>query len=81
MELNELTVSGIIIVPLITGLIETFKGVGLPTKYSTLVAVLLGCLVGVFYVSPENFMTGILVGVSIGLCSSGLYDVALNRKR
>lgn len=66
------------IVPLIVGLVELLKGIGLPNKFSALVAALIGILIGIVYVSPEDIPRGILTGLSFGLMASGLYSGTKN---
>lgn len=65
----------IAIIPLILGLVELFKRAGVSTKYSSFVAVILGVLAGVFYISPD-IKEGIIVGLMLGLSASGLYSGA-----
>jgi hypothetical protein len=62
------------IIPLIVGVVELFKTLGLPTKFSALVAAVLGVAIGIVYVAPENIPEGILIGLSLGLAAAGLYS-------
>jgi L-cystine uptake protein TcyP (sodium:dicarboxylate symporter family) len=66
------------IIPLIVGVVELFKSLGLPKKFSALTAALLGILIGLFYVYPRDIPRGILVGLSYGLAASGLYSGTKN---
>lgn len=66
------------IVPLIVGIVELLKGIGLPNKFSALTAALLGILIGVFYVYPGDIAKGIITGLSYGLAASGLYSGTKN---
>ncbi|HZJ58190.1 MAG TPA: hypothetical protein VFD89_08140 [Clostridia bacterium] len=66
------------IIPLIIGVVELFKSLGLPNKFSALTASLLGILIGVFYVYPRDVPRGIIVGLSFGLAASGLYSGTKN---
>ncbi len=68
----------IAIVPLIVGIVELMKGLGLPGKFSALVAALLGIFIGVFYVYPKDIPRGIITGLSFGLSASGLYSGTKN---
>lgn len=66
------------IVPLIVGVVELLKQLGLPTKFAAAVAALLGVVVGVVYVAPNDILQGILVGLSLGLAAAGLYSGVKN---
>ncbi len=66
------------IVPLIMGVTELFKIVGLPNKFAALLSAVLGVVIGLVYVAPENPSEGILVGLSMGLAASGLYSGTKN---
>ncbi len=68
----------IAIVPLIVGVVELLKSIGLPNKFSALVASLLGIFIGVFYIYPRDILRGIIVGLSFGLSASGLYSGTKN---
>ncbi|NLJ40192.1 MAG: hypothetical protein GX352_01060 [Clostridiales bacterium] len=68
----------IAIVPLIVGIVELFKSLGLPGKFSALTAALLGILIGIFYVYPKDIPRGIITGLSFGLAASGLYSGTKN---
>lgn len=66
------------IAPLILGIVELMKKLGLPGKFSGLVATILGIVIGILYLYPENVLQGILVGMSMGLTASGLYSTTKN---
>jgi L-cystine uptake protein TcyP (sodium:dicarboxylate symporter family) len=66
------------IVPLIVGVTELFKRLGLPTKFSAVVAAILGVVIGIVYVAPDNIAEGVLVGLSLGLAAAGLYSGVKN---
>lgn len=66
-------VYNIAIIPLVLGLVELFKRAGVSTKYSPFVAVILGVLAGVFYISTD-IKEGIIIGLMLGLSASGLYS-------
>ena len=52
------------IIPLIIGVTELVKKLGLPGKFAALLSAVLGVLIGLVYVAPENPSEGILVGLS-----------------
>ena len=66
------------IIPLIIGVTELVKKLGLPNKFAALLSAVLGVLIGLVYVAPENPSKGILVGLSMGLAASGLYSGTKN---
>ncbi|HZJ83873.1 MAG TPA: hypothetical protein VFD57_08725 [Clostridia bacterium] len=69
---------GVAIVPLIIGVVELLKSLGLPSKFSALGAAVLGGLIGVFYLYPRDIPKGVIVGLSYGLAASGLYSGTKN---
>jgi len=69
-----MTIYDVAIIPLILGIVELLKQVGLPSKFAALVSVILGIVIGVVYASPEDIKKGILVGLALGLAASGLYS-------
>lgn len=56
------------IVPVIIGLVEVFKKLGMPSKFAPLVAVVLGALSVLIVANP------FLVGIIYGLTACGLYS-------
>lgn len=74
----ELEAFGIVLVPLILGLVEVFKGLGLPKKFSPILSLVFGILAGIFYVHPDDLMAGVLVGIALGLSAVGLYSGSKN---
>lgn len=70
----------IAIVPLIVGLVELVKKLGLPSKFCPIVGVVLGVVIGMVYVSPTDIAKGVLVGASLGLSAVGLYSGTKNTK-
>lgn len=67
----------ITILPLIIGLVELFKRMGFPSKYSPIIGMIAGLLIGIFYVAP-TIKEGILIGLVLGLSASGLYSGTKN---
>ncbi|MDY0410371.1 hypothetical protein ACFFIS_16735 [Virgibacillus soli] len=68
----------VMLIPLILGLVELFKGLGLKRKFLPVVSVVLGLGAGIFYVYPEDVKGGILFGLMLGLSASGLYSGTKN---
>lgn len=70
----------VMISPLIVGIVEIFKQLGMPKQFSPVLSVVLGMLLGVFYVSPDDILKGLLLGTSLGLGAVGLYSGTKNTK-
>ena len=73
MNLNES-----IVIPILISASELLKGLGLPKKLAALATVIMGILVGVFYLEPVDWRTGIFKGIVYGLTASGLYSGTKN---
>lgn len=68
------------LIPIITGLVGVFTQLGLRKKFAPIVSLILGLLIGVFYVYPDDIKGGILVGIMLGLSAVGLYSGVKNTK-
>ena len=66
------------IIPLIIGVTELVKKLGLPNKFAALLSAVLGVVIGLVYVAPNDPAKGVLVGLSMGLAASGLYSGVKN---
>ena len=73
MNMNET-----VIIPVIMSIVELAKGLGLPKKFSAVVAVVTGALLGVFFVEPQFIRAGLFKGIVYGLTASGLYSGTKN---
>ncbi len=73
MNLNET-----VVIPIIMSMVEMLKGLGLPAKFSAIASVVLGAIIGIFFVDPNCFKTGIFKGIVYGLTASGLYSGTKN---
>ncbi|HYE81203.1 MAG TPA: hypothetical protein VEG39_03440 [Clostridia bacterium] len=73
MEINET-----VIVPIIMSIVEMVKGLGMPRKFSAVVAVIVGAVTGTFFIEPQNFRIGLFKGIVYGLTASGLYSGTKN---
>ena len=75
-----LVISGVVITPLLTGLGEVWKLLGLASKYVPVVNILLGIAVAVGWtlVNPPwaaaQVFAAVIIGVSEGLGSAKVYD-------
>ena len=73
MNLNET-----VVIPIIMSIVQLAKGLGMPKKFSAVIAVIIGALIGVFFMEPQNIKIGIFKGIVYGLTASGLYSGAKN---
>lgn len=65
------------IVPVIIGLVQLCKMVGLKAKYAPFLAVLLGLTFALIYY-PISLQDRVLLGLIFGLSASGLYSGSKN---
>lgn len=70
--LSNLSPLVLALVPVIIGIVEVFKKLGVSTKYAPLLAILLGVL-GVIGIEGVSVIS-IIAGIVIGLSSSGLFS-------
>lgn len=70
--------AGIAIIPLLIGILEIFKKVGLKGKYIPIFSVSLGIFIGIGLFGNGDMKTGIIQGTYIGLSAVGLYSGAKN---
>lgn len=63
-------------VPIIIGLVEVAKRSGLPSKWSALLALVLGVGMGIFLVETAPLAQKVVAGAIVGLAASGLYSGA-----
>lgn len=66
------------IIPLIVGVVELAKKLGLPDKFAAVLSAILGVVIGLVYVAPNDPAKAVLVGLSMGLAASGLYSGVKN---
>lgn len=73
MNINET-----VVIPVIMSIVQIAKGLGMPRKFSAVLAVVIGAVIGVFFVEPQSIKMGIFKGVIYGLTASGLYSGTKN---
>lgn len=69
--------AGVAIIPLVIGLLEVFKKVGVQEKHIPILALILGLIAGIFLFNAE-IKAGIVQGIYIGLSAVGLYSGTKN---
>lgn len=65
---------GIAMIPVVLGLVELMKRLGLPSKWAPLTSMALGLVSGFFYMAPGEPAKAILTGIVVGLGASGLWS-------
>lgn len=70
----QLQVYGIAMIPVVLGLVEVMKRLGLPTKWAPLASLALGLVFSFFYLAPGEPGKAILTGIVVGLGASGLWS-------
>ncbi|MBA4550116.1 hypothetical protein H1R82_13205 [Thermoactinomyces intermedius] len=61
------------LIPIILGVCEVLKQLGLPNRWAPLASLALGVVAGVFFL-PGSILEGVLQGLVLGLSASGLYS-------
>ena len=69
---------GILLVPLIMGIVELAKHIGMPKRYGSLLSTVIGIIFGMLYLYPEDLKKGFIFGLVIGLTGPELYNTAKN---
>ena len=72
--------AGIALIPLVIGLAEVIKKIGLNSKFVPLANLILGLIAGIIFLNPGDIRAGIIQGLFIGLSASGLYSGIKNVK-
>lgn len=76
--MEEFTIYGIALVPIITGMVELLKKAGIPKRYSPVISLILGLLAGFYYLAPGDTPRAVLLGLVVGLSAIGLYSGTKN---
>lgn len=71
-------IHGVLLIPLIVGLVEALKIAKLPNRWLPLASLIFGLAGGIFYIEPNNIKMGIIIGLMLGLSASGLYSSSKN---
>lgn len=78
--MEETTFGGVLVVPLIIGLVEVAKRSGLPASWSAPLAIALGLALRLSYQlavgpgDPVHWLDALVQGLALGLAASGLYS-------
>lgn len=71
-------ISEAIIIPVIIAVIELLKGLGMPKKFGALASVVLGAVIGIFYIEKSDIKARLFLGIVYGLSAAGLYSTTKN---
>lgn len=69
---------GITIIPLLIGILEVIKKLGINKKYIPIISLLLGIGTGILLFADGDLKAGIIKGIYIGLSAVGLYSGGKN---
>ena len=70
--------AGIAIIPLLIGILEVIKKLGINKKYIPIISLLLGIGTGILLFTDGDLKAGIIKGIYIGLSAVGLYSGGKN---
>lgn len=70
--------AGITIIPLLIGILEVIKKLGINKKYIPIISLLLGIGTGILLFADGDLKAGIIKGIYIGLSAVGLYSGGKN---
>ncbi len=70
--------AGIAFIPIVIGIVEVLKRVGLKDKFAPVASIILGVVLGILYGSDGDIKKGVLQGIYFGLSASGLYSGTKN---
>jgi hypothetical protein len=76
--MEEFSVYGMALVPIILAMVELLKRVGIPKKLAPVTAVILGILSGFYYLAPGEPKKAIFLGLVSGLSAIGLWSGTKN---
>ena len=71
-EIFQLSPLALGAIPLVVGLVQVLKGVGLSGKLSPVASILLG--IGILAISGIAWQAFVIQGIIVGLSASGLYS-------
>ena len=70
--------AGIAIIPLLIGILEVFKKLGVSEKHIPVISLILGIGIGIALFAAGDMKTGVVQGIYIGLSAVGLYSGTKN---
>lgn len=76
--MDEITIYGMALVPVITAMVQLLKMSGLPKKYLPFSSLIMGILSGFYYLAPGDPPKAVFLGIIVGLSAVGLYSGTKN---
>lgn len=70
--------AGVAFIPIIVGIVEVLKRLGLKDRYAPIASLILGLILAIIYAAEGDFKKGLLQGIYFGLAASGLYSGVKN---
>lgn len=72
MDITNISPTLLALVPVVMGLVQVVKRLGLPTRFAPILSIAFG-IAGAFVVAPATVGITIILGIIVGLTASGLY--------
>lgn len=72
--MEQLSVYGVALVPVLVGLNELLKRAGIPPRFIPLTSLAMGYFFSFYYLAPGDFKRGLLLGTILGLSAVGLFS-------
>ena len=76
--MDQFTVYGVALVPVLVGLNELLKRTGVPSRFIPATSMVMGYFFAFYYLAPGDFKKALLYGTILGLSSIGLFSGAKN---
>ena len=74
--MDQLTIYGVALVPVLVGLNELLKRSGVPARFIPLTSLAMGYFFAFYYLAPGDFKRALLLGTILGLSAVGLFSGA-----
>lgn len=69
---------GVALVPLLIGILEAIKKLGVNPKYVPIISMIIGVSAGIIMFGQEDVVAGVILGLAISLSAVGLYSGTKN---
>ncbi|MBS3943469.1 MAG: hypothetical protein KGZ32_04365 [Dethiobacter sp.] len=76
--MDQLTVYGVALVPVLVGLNELLKRSGVPSRFIPVTSMVMSYFFAFYYLAPGDFKKALLFGTVLGLSAIGLFSGAKN---
>ena len=76
--MDQFTVYGVALVPVLVGLNELLKRSGVPSRFIPATSMVMAYFFAFYYLAPGDFKKALLYGTILGLSSIGLFSGAKN---